>query len=167
MEKMKLSPEDYDKVVEAYRDKYGYSDMDDLEKVNFDMQLDKVLEKDDGSDSSDDPEDPEALRSALEEKYGYDEMSDEEKDRFDRAYSEVIGGDGDKTDESEDIDSEDADSRDDDDFRKELEEKFGYKDMSDAEKERFDHAYSELMGEDDSDEGEQPENTEKVLTRVK
>ena len=167
MEKMKLSPEDYDKVVEAYRDKYGYSDMDDLEKVNFDMQLDKVLEKDEGSEDPEGQEDPEALRSALEEKYGYDNMSDEEKDRFDRAYSEVIGGDGDKTDESEDIESEDADSGDEDDFRKEMEEKFGYKDMSDEDKERFDHAYDELMGLDEDDEGDQPENTEKVLSKIK
>jgi hypothetical protein len=39
--------------------------------------------------------------------------------------------------------------------------------MSDEDKERFDHAYDELMGLDDDDEGDQPENTEKVLSKIK
>lgn len=163
-----MSPEEYDDIVEAYRDKYGYDDMSDEEKEAFDSRLDKVLEKDDSSEDPDAPEDPDELRSAMEKKYGYDEMSDEEKERFDKAYDEVMAGDGEQVDESEDIDSRDeVDAGDEDEFRNEMKDKFGYDDMSDEEKERFDKAYDELMSENDSDEGEDPEEPEKVLRRTR
>lgn len=101
MEKMKLSREEYDAVVEKYREQNGYDEMSDDEKTAFDEKLDKVVECSDGEDESETSEtkdspseatsDRDKLRQELKDRYGYDEMSDEQKQAFDEKLDEVVG----------------------------------------------------------------------------
>lgn len=101
MEKMKLSHDEYDAVVEKYREQNGYDDMSDDEKAAFDEKLDKVVECSDdeneteASDTTDSPSeatsDSDKLRQELKDRYGYDDMSDEQKQVFDEKLDEVVG----------------------------------------------------------------------------
>lgn len=101
MEKMKLSRDEYDAVVEKYREQNGYGDMSDDEKATFDEKLDKVVEcsddkdKTEASETTDSPfeetSDCNKLRQELKDRYGYDEMSDEQKQAFDEKLDEVVG----------------------------------------------------------------------------
>lgn len=101
MEKMKLSCDEYDAVIEKYREQNGYDDMSDDEKAAFDEKLDKVVERSDDEDeteagdttdsSSEATSDSDKLRQELKEKYGYDEMSDEQKQVFDEKLDEIVG----------------------------------------------------------------------------
>lgn len=101
MEKMKLSCDEYDAVIEKYREQNGYDDMSDDEKAAFDEKLDKVVERSDDEDeteagdttdsSSEATSDSDKLRQELKEKYGYEEMSDEQKQVFDEKLDEVVG----------------------------------------------------------------------------
>ena len=101
MEKMKLSRNEYDAVVEKYREQNGYDEMLDEEKAAFDEKLDKVvecsevekqLEESETTDSSsEETSDSDKLRSELKEKYGYDEMSDEQKQAFNEKLDEIVG----------------------------------------------------------------------------
>lgn len=50
MEKMKLSRDEYDAVVEKYREQNGYDDMSDDEKAAFDEKLDKVVGAEDSGE---------------------------------------------------------------------------------------------------------------------
>ena len=100
MEKMKLSRDEYDAVVEKYREQNGYDDMSDDEKAAFDEKLDKVVECSDDenetetSETTDSPSeatsDSDKLRQELKDRYGYDEMSDEQKQAFDEKLDEVV-----------------------------------------------------------------------------
>lgn len=101
MEKMKLSRDEYDAVIEKYREQNGYDDMSDDEKAAFDEKLDKVVECSDdeneteASDTTDSPSeatsDSDKLRQELKDRYGYDDMSDEQKQAFDEKLDEVVG----------------------------------------------------------------------------
>lgn len=101
MEKMKLSCDEYDAVIEKYREQNGYDDMSDDEKAAFDEKLDKVVERSDDEDeteagdttdsSSEATSDSDKLRQELKEKYGYEEMSDEQEQVFDEKLDEVVG----------------------------------------------------------------------------
>ena len=101
MEKMKLSRNEYDAVVEKYREQNGYDEMSDEEKAAFDEKLDKVvecsevekqLEESETTDSSsEETSDSDKLRSELKEKYGYDEMSDEQKQAVNEKLDEIVG----------------------------------------------------------------------------
>lgn len=100
MEKMKLSRDEYDAVVEKYREQNGYDDMSDDEKAAFDEKLDKVVEcsgdedETETSETTDSPSeatsDSDKLRQELKDRYGYDEMSDEQKQAFDEKLDEVV-----------------------------------------------------------------------------
>ena len=100
MEKMKLSRDEYDAVVEKYREQNGYDDMSDDEKAAFDEKLDKVVECSDDEDETETSEttdspseatsDSDKLRQELKDRYGYDEMSDEQKQAFDEKLDEVV-----------------------------------------------------------------------------
>lgn len=100
MEKMKLSHDEYDAVVEKYREQNGYDDMSDDEKAAFDEKLDKVVECSDDEDETETSEttdspseatsDSDKLRQELKDRYGYDEMSDEQKQAFDEKLDEVV-----------------------------------------------------------------------------
>ena len=82
MEKMKLSHNEYDAVVEKYREQNGYDEMSDEEKAAFDEKLDKVVEcsevekQPEESETTDSPSeetsDSDKLRSELKEKYDFD-----------------------------------------------------------------------------------------------
>lgn len=101
MEKMKLSRDEYDAVVEKYREQNSYDDMSDDEKTAFDEKLDKVVECSDDEDEteasettdspSEETSDSDKLRQELKDRYGYDEMSDEQKQAFDEKLDEVVG----------------------------------------------------------------------------
>lgn len=101
MEKMKLSRNEYDAVVEKYREQNGYDEMSDDEKTAFDEKLDKVVECSDSEDetetsgTTDSPSeatsDRDKLRQELKDRYGYDEMSEEQKQAFDEKLDEVVG----------------------------------------------------------------------------
>lgn len=101
MEKMKLSRDEYDAVVEKYREQNGYDDMSDDEKAAFDEKLNKVVECSDDEEETEESEttdspseetsDRDKLRQELKERYGYDEMSDEQKQAFDEKLDEVVG----------------------------------------------------------------------------
>ena len=101
MEKMKLSRNEYDAVVEKYREQNGYDEMSDEEKAAFDEKLDKVVEcsevekqpeeSETTDSSSEETSDSDKLRSELKEKYGYDEMSDEQKQAFNEKLDEIVG----------------------------------------------------------------------------
>lgn len=101
MEKMKLSRDEYDAVVEKYREQNGYDEMSDDEKTAFDEKLDKVVECSDGEDETETSEttdspseaisDRDKLRQELKDRYGYDEMSEEQKQAFDEKLDEVVG----------------------------------------------------------------------------
>lgn len=101
MEKMKLSRNEYDAVVEKYREQNGYDEMSDDEKTAFDEKLDKVVECSDGEDETETSEttdspseatsDRDKLRQELKDRYGYDEMSEEQKQAFDEKLDEVVG----------------------------------------------------------------------------
>lgn len=103
MEKMKLSRDEYNAVVEKYREQNGYDDMSDDEKAAFDEKLDKVVECSDNEDeteiseTTDSPSEAtsnrDKLRQELKDRYGYDEMSDEQKQAFDEKPDEVVGAD--------------------------------------------------------------------------
>lgn len=112
MEKMKLSREEYDAVVEKYREQNGYDEMSDDEKVIFDEKLDKVVECSEDEDETESSEvtdspseavsDQDKLREELKEQYGYDDMSDEQKQAFDEKLDEVVGAeDGSEEDPGE------------------------------------------------------------------
>lgn len=100
MEKMKLSHDEYDAVVEKYREQNGYDDMSDDEKAAFDEKLDKVVECSDDEDETETSEttdspseatsDSDKLRQELKDRYGYDEMSDEQKQALDEKLDEVV-----------------------------------------------------------------------------
>lgn len=100
MEKMKLSRDEYDAVVEKYREQNGYDDMSDDEKAAFDEKLDKVVECSDDEDETETSEttdspseatsDSDKLRQELKDRYGYDEMSDKQKQAFDEKLDEVV-----------------------------------------------------------------------------
>ena len=100
MEKMKLSRDEYDAVVEKCREQNGYDDMSDDEKAAFDEKLDKVVECSDDEDETETSEttdspseatsDSDKLRQELKDRYGYDEMSDEQKQAFDEKLDEVV-----------------------------------------------------------------------------
>lgn len=100
MEKMKLSRDEYDAVVEKYREQNGYDDMSDDEKAAFVEKLDKVVECSDDEDETETSEttdspseatsDSDKLRQELKDPYGYDEMSDEQKQAFDEKLDEVV-----------------------------------------------------------------------------
>ena len=101
MEKMKLSRDESDAVVEKYREQNGYDDMSDDEKAAFDEKLDKVIECSDDEDEtetsettdspSEETSDRDKLRQELKDRYGYDDMSDEQKQAFDEKLDEVVG----------------------------------------------------------------------------
>ena len=101
MEKMKLSRDEYDAVVEKYREQTGHDDMSDDEKAAFDEKLDKVIECSDDEDETETSEttdspsettsDSDKLRQELKDRYGYDDMSDEQKQAFDEKLNEVVG----------------------------------------------------------------------------
>lgn len=99
MEKMYLSPEEYEQAVEAYREKYGYDEKTDEEKAEFDRKLDQVVgvregessDETDETDGSDAESDMDRERASLRKQYGYDEMSDEEKQDFDAKLDSVYG----------------------------------------------------------------------------
>lgn len=101
MEKMKFSHDEYDAVVEKYREQNGYDDMSDDEKAAIDEKLDKVVECSDDEEETEESEttdspseetsDRDKLRQELKDRYGYDEMSDEQKQAFDEKLDEVVG----------------------------------------------------------------------------
>lgn len=101
MEKMKFSHDEYDAVVEKYREQNGYDNMSDDEKAAFDEKLDKVVECSDDEEETEESEttdspseetsDRDKLRQELKDRYGYDEMSDEQKQAFDEKLDEVVG----------------------------------------------------------------------------
>lgn len=104
MEKMKLSCDEYDAVVEKYREQNGYDEMSDEEKAAIDEKLDKVVEcsededETESSETSDSPSratfERDKLREELKEQYGYDDISDEQKQAFDEKLDEVVGAEG-------------------------------------------------------------------------
>ena len=101
MGKLYLSAQEYEAAVEAYRDKYGYDDMSDDEKAEFDERLDQAVgvreESGDRVDSAEEKTD-----SEMKEKYGYNDMSDDEKASFDEKLDEVFGAEDEGGDDSED-----------------------------------------------------------------
>lgn len=114
MEKIMLDKEEYVQAVAEYRSRYGYEDMTQDEKIEFDQKLDKVVgikesETEDQTDEAEgtDSDDTEKFRKEMQEKYGYDDMSDDEKADFDSKLNTVLG-----TNESETVetmDDEDVD----------------------------------------------------------
>ncbi len=106
MGKLYLSAQEYEAAVEAYRDKYGYDDMSDDEKAEFDERLDQAVgvreESGDRTDSAEEKTDSEKLRDEMKEKYGYNDMSDDEKASFDEKLDEVFGAEDEGGDDSED-----------------------------------------------------------------
>lgn len=101
MEKMKLSREEYDAVIEKYREQNEYDDMSDDEKAEFDEKLDKVVECSEDKDDTESSEaadstseaasDRDKLREDLKAQYGYDDMSDEQKTAFDEKLDKIVG----------------------------------------------------------------------------
>lgn len=109
MEKLMLDKDAYVQAVAEYRSRYGYEDMTQDEKIEFDQKLDKVvgIKDDEASDQTEgtdntDSDDTEKFRREMREKYGYDDMTDEEKADFDGKLDTVLG-----TNESETVDSTD------------------------------------------------------------
>lgn len=102
MEKMYLSQEEYDAVVDEYRSRSGYDEMTDEEKAAFDEKLDRAVGVKDQSpdDETDDVEaddnrsDSDKMRDQAKKEYGYDKMSDEEKASFDEKLDQVYGPEG-------------------------------------------------------------------------
>lgn len=92
MEKIKLSRNEYDAVVEKYREQHCYEDMSEDDKLAFDEKLNKVIE----CSSDDEAEEMETsdcgkLRAELKEQYGYSKMSDEQKQAFNEKLDEIVG----------------------------------------------------------------------------
>ena len=94
MEKLKLPPDQYDRAVEAYREKYHYDIMSREEQEQFDDKLNQVVEcsdKDGDVRPPDHLSDSAQLREEMKKKYRYNEMSDQQKEEFDAKLDEVIG----------------------------------------------------------------------------
>lgn len=104
-----LPADQYDEVVNDVRDRYGYDDMSDEEKEQFDGWLDANLERGEETDPSEDDDksegdnsesmdkeksDTEKFRDEMREQVGYDDMSDEEKERFDTILDQELGQEG-------------------------------------------------------------------------
>lgn len=115
MEKIMLDKEAYVQAVAEYRSRYGYEDMSQDEKIEFDQKLDKVVgikegEETDQTESTDgdDSDDTENFRKEMRDKYGYDDMSDEEKADFDGKLDSVLGTN--ETEQVETMDDEEIDA---------------------------------------------------------
>ena len=115
MEKIMLDKEAYVQAVAEYRSRYGYEDMSQDEKIEFDQKLDKVVgikegEETDQAESTDgdDSDDTENFRKEMRQKYGYDDMSDEEKADFDGKLDSVLGTN--ETEQVETMDDEEIDA---------------------------------------------------------
>ena len=115
MEKIMLDKEAYVQAVAEYRSRYGYEDMSQDEKIEFDQKLDKVVgikegEETDQTESTDDDDsdDTENFRKEMRDKYGYDDMSDEEKADFDGKLDSVLGSNESETVEAMDDEEVDA-----------------------------------------------------------
>lgn len=103
MEKMYLSREEYDAVVDEYRSRNGYDDMTDEEKAAFDEKLDKVVgvkddDQTDDTDADENRSDSDKMRDQAKKEYGYDDMTDEEKVSFDEKLNQVYGPEGGRED---------------------------------------------------------------------
>lgn len=104
----------------------------------------------------------EAAVDEYRKRSGYDDMSDEEKDRFDEKLDQAVG-----IRESEDTEPAEPSDRGSDSMqlRDEMREKYGYDNMSDAEKANFDEKLDQVFGSE-GESGEDAEDApEKVLTR--
>ena len=115
MEKIMLDKEEYVQAVAEYRSRYGYEDMTQDEKIEFDQKLDKVvgIKEDEATDQTEEAEgtesdDTENFRKEMREKYGYDDMSDEEKADFDGKLDTVLGTN--ETEQVETMDDEEIDA---------------------------------------------------------
>ena len=115
MENIMLDKEAYVQAVAEYRSRYGYEDMSQDEKIEFDQKLDKVVgikegEETDQTESTDgdDSDDTENFRKEMRDKYGYDDMSDEEKADFDGKLDSVLGTN--ETEQVETMDDEEIDA---------------------------------------------------------
>lgn len=113
MEKIMLDKEAYVQAVAEYRSRYGYEDMSQDEKIEFDQKLDKVVgikesEETDQTESTDGDDDTENFRKEMRDKYGYDDMSDEEKADFDGKLDSVLGTN--ETEQVETMDDEEIDA---------------------------------------------------------
>lgn len=114
MERIMLDKDAYVQAIAEYRSRYGYEDMTQDEKIEFDQKLDKAVglkedsteDQTEGTDGSDSDE-TENYRKEMREKYGYDEMTDEQKADFDGKLDAVLGvNDGDSV---EAVDDEEVD----------------------------------------------------------
>lgn len=115
MEKIMLDKEAYVQAVAEYRSRYGYEDMSQDEKIEFDQKLDKVVGIKEGeatdqteSTDGDGSDDTENFRKEMRDKYGYDDMSDEEKADFDGKLDSVLGTN--ETEQVETMDDEEIDA---------------------------------------------------------
>lgn len=115
MEKIMLDKEEYVQAVAEYRSRYGYEDMTQDEKIEFDQKLDKVvgIKEDEETDQTEETEgaeadDTENFRKEMREKYGYDDMSDEEKADFDGKLDTALGTN--ETEQVETMDDEEIDA---------------------------------------------------------
>lgn len=115
MEKIMLDKEEYVQAVAEYRSRYGYEDMTQDEKIEFDQKLDKVvgIKEDEATDQTEEADgaesdDTENFRKEMREKYGYDDMSDEEKADFDGKLDTVLGTN--ETEQVEIMDDEEIDA---------------------------------------------------------
>lgn len=100
----KITQDQYDQLVDAYRNDKGYEDMSEEEQTEFDEKLSKAMDSlyeiddSDDSDETDQSEigenetvekmsvsgdDLEQMKDALRENNGYSDMSEEEQEEFD------------------------------------------------------------------------------------
>lgn len=100
----KITQDQYDQLVDAYRNDKGYEDMSEEEQAEFDEKLSKAMDSlyeiddSDDSDETDQSEigeketvekmsvsgdDLEQMKDALRENNGYSDMSEEEQEEFD------------------------------------------------------------------------------------
>lgn len=178
MEKQYYSQKDYDRVVAAAKEKYGYDNMSDSQKEGFDQLIDKNYGlKDEDTDSSDgirsDSDKPEKrylsqkdydrVVADVKEKQDYEHMSDAQKERIDKAIDDHVGLKDEKTEKTDSVDNR----SDIDKYKDNMKQQWGYEKMSDEQKENFDHnldKYIEQQTAGDSGD-EDHDKPEKVLRR--
>lgn len=107
----------------------------------------------------------EEYEAAVEEyrsRSGYDDMTDEEKELFDEKLDRAVG-----VRETDETEAADAPERTDDAerLRGEMKQKYGYDDMSEAEKESFDQKFNEVFGTEVEDADDSDDIPQKVLTK--
>ena len=182
MEKQYFSQNDYDRVIAAAKEKYGYDDMSDSQKEDFEKILDENFGvKDEESDSSDgersdsgEPEkkylnqnDYDKVVADVRERHNYDSMSDSQKEDFDKLLDERVG-----LKEDEDADSSDGMQSDSEKMRDFYRKQYGYENMSDDQREDFDKKYDNWLEQQKGkfkapEQAEETEETENVRRRTR